>query len=460
MKSLMNITKGILTIILVAISGYLFANFGVVEGSILLMAGAATNDTLSESWLKSINATILDNTVVDKITEIFPGQMPLTSIMRQVKKKKQAQSFKVDYYSIDARGDNDTVATEYTEGSAGSQDLSAAVEVNNPSMWNKHDTVLAKGVTNADGEEVEFLITSVQRSASTITLQPINNLGTSTQDDVDVMPTLEAETNLVRLATAKSELDASTDAYSDVPTDEYNYMQIYMAQIEESLFHSLHKQRAKWSLKDMERRNLWDMMNKMELSWILGTRKYLYDLEAEDHKYLTGGLKQFAGRKLEYGYGSGDATVTPSTLVNWSKQAFADNNGSDYRLVFVGKDLAESLQNVGLITDSSNELSPIREKSLSITPVDKWDFRFTRVDSVYGSLLFRYHKGLDRAFMSDEGVMVDINNIDYYQLLPLSVAELEYDKTGTKLAKAKRIMEASGPIFRNSPTHAMIEKAS
>lgn len=460
MKSLMNIIKGIFTIFLVAFSAFLFANVGAAEGAILLMAGAATTDTLSESWLKSINATILDNTVVDKITEIFPGQMPFTSIMRQVKKKKPAQSFQVDYYSIDARGDNDTVASAYTAGSAGSQDLAAAVEVSTPSMWNKHDTVLAKEITNGDGEEVEFLITSVNRSASTITLQPVNNLGTSGQADVDVMPSLPEGTDLVRLANAKSEMDASTDVYSDVPTDAYNYMQIYMAQIEESLFHSLHKQRVKWGLKDLERRNIWDMMNKMELSWILGTRKYLYDLEAENSKYLTGGLKQFAGRQLEYGFGSGDATVTPATLINWSKQAFADNNGSDFRLVFVGKDLAESLQNVGLVTDADNSVTPIREKSLSISPVDKWDFRFTRVDSVFGSLLFRYHKGLDRAFMADQGVMVDINNVDYYQLLPLSVADLELDKTGTKLAKAKRIMEASGPIFRNAPTHAMIKKAS
>ena len=212
-----------------------------------------------------------------KVTQMKPAATPLDTIMRQIPNQVDCKSFVSEYYAVDSRPFSDTVHTAYTK--SGDGHLVTDLKVNNISMWSADDTVMVEGITGVDGLDLVCFIISKDISAATIKIQPLNGTAGSgtTAGEMIIPATIPATTKLTRCGACKHELDAQTSPYAIIPVTADNYLQIFMAQVEESTFQKIHLKEVDWGFSDYEAQNIYDMRATMEFSFIFGVKAKFSD---------------------------------------------------------------------------------------------------------------------------------------------------------------------------------------
>jgi len=432
----------IMSILAVIGAGMLFY-FGLEllgSSSILAMSvGVVEKDTLTVQKVKA-DSTIDEDYVSQQITKMKPASTPLDTIMRSAGKKVKIDSFKTEFYAVDTRALTDTVASAYTNNG---NDKSAAITVDNDSIWSVDDTVLAKGVAGTSGTgDCEFIVLDINASTHTLTLQPFNGVGGGD----DELPNLPEDTVLIRGGQSKFETDATTTPFAILPAKDYNYTQLFMAQVEQSIYQRMHGKEVQWNFSDMEALNIYDMRATMEISFLWGVRKKITEIGTLEDKYSTGGVSRSIVKGLEYGTGGSDRTVTKGQLIDWTKEIFSGNSGSDMRLLFVGNTLGASLMKIDDVT---------RQLNAGTTEV-KWGIRFRKIESNFGTLYVKHHPLFDLVGENDNGLVLDLNNVEKHIFLPTQIETLNLRKPGLKKADATVISETSCLVLRYPATHAKI----
>ena len=436
----------------------LFAILTVIACFSTVLAGATSvvyaitgapviGDPVSVEGVKTGSPDLDRDYVSKKITEMRPAATPLDTIMRRIGNQVSIKSFRSDYYAVDTRPLSDTVTSQYTTNN----EVAGNLVVDNISMWAADDTILVKGVTGSDGLELMVFVISKTISTSTLVIQPLNgNLGTGAHAEDMILPTIAADTVLVRCGSCKHELDAQTTPYAIIPVKDYNYMQIFMAQVEESTFQKIHEKEVDWNFSDYEAQNIYDMRATMELSYLFGVRQKFSDNTNAKERYTTGGLYRFITKSLEYGLGGADRTIDNATFVDWGKEIFTGNSGSDTRLLFGGDGLMANLSKVDTV------IKQLESKSTEV----KWGLTFKSIETNFGRLLFYHHPLFTEAGWGDNGLVLDMNYIEKHTFKPMATRRLSLKESGQRNVDAVVIEETSGLICRYPDCHAIISPAA
>jgi hypothetical protein len=408
--------------------------------AIKAMAGSAAvvTDTVTTKDVNELSPDLNVDHVSKKITEMKPSRTPMDTIMRHVKAEK-INAFRSEYYAVGTRGIKDTVKTEIAIKNAGLTNL----EVNNIKLWAKDDTAFVQGVQGTDGGDLVLFVADVDKAAATLKVQAVN--GVVAGEDTEVPP-IAANAVLVKMGNAKGEKDAQTSPFAIVPTKEYNYMQIFMAQMEESFYQKIHDKEVDFSFSDYEAQNIYEMKQRMELSYLFGARNKLIDTVTSEERYFTGGVTRFITKALEYGTGGANRDISNNTFIDWSKAIFTGNSGSENRLLFGGAGLTAAISKV-----------PDIQKQLEAGSTEvKWGLTFKKIETMFGNILYFMHNGLDECGWGDNGILLDINNIDKHAFQTMNIRDVKLKDSGQRNAEATVIEECSGLITRYPDTHAII----
>jgi hypothetical protein len=393
------------------------------------------------------NAADLDMEYVSKlVTEMRPAATPLDTIMRQIRKATPIKSWKTEYYAVDSRPLYDTVKTAYTKADDGHTSIDLAV--NNISTFTADENVMIKGITGVDSKDLVCFVISKDVSAGTIKLQPLNGTaGSETTEGSMIIPaSIPVGTRIVRVGPCKDELAAQTSPYAILPAKSYNYVQRFMAQVEESIFQRDHAKEVDWSFTDYEAQNILDMKNTMEMAYLFGVRAQFTDLVNSKERYATGGTTRFISKAIEYGLGGTDRTIDNAWFVDATKSIFSGNSGSEVRYLFGGNGLMANLMKVDTV------IKQIQGKQTMV----KYGLTFKEIETNFGLLRFFHHPGLDQAGWDDNGIVLDLAFIEKHTWKPLSTTTLDLKKSGQRNADAVVIEETSGIVTRYPDTHAII----
>lgn len=420
-------------------------------GAVLAMAAPVViqSEPVTVEGVKEKSPELDDNYISKKVTEIKPESTPIDTIMRNIGGAVKIDSFETEFYSVSHKDGMDTVTSDVAKSNVPVVEIPVGEVIN----WSKDDTILVRGVKGFDKNntltqhELVLLVVGLIPGTSKLQCQAVNGNVDANNPNWTFCPAIPSGTKLVRMGNAKNEVDAQTAAFALLPNKESNYCQIFMAQIEESIYQKMHKKEINWGYADYSRQNIYSMKKRMELSFLFGQKFKMYDSLGKDFKYLTGGITSFIHKRIQYGISATDLTVKQSDFIDYTKNIFTGNSGSDTRLLVAGSDLVARFAKVDTIKKQ------MEAKNTEIVHGIKWNV----IETNFGRLLLRHHELLNQAGWSEKGVVIDVNNIEKQEFLPMTTDMLELKKAGIRNTNAHTITEASCIITRYPETHAIFE---
>lgn len=410
----------------------------MVGGGIVPGSGIATTAAVS-----ALQPELNMDDVSDRVTKMRPAASPIATIFASHAKKRRIESQRTEFYAVDIKPFFDTVRVAYA-GTVDGQSL-ATIAVNDINMFDVDDTVMFRGIAGVDGRDFVGSIAQKNIVARTINVQPLNGpLGSGSMAATEIVPrTIDINTRIVRMGVAKSELDAQTAPFAIIPGKEFNFAQNFMAQVEESVFQRLTKKEVAWGFTDYEEMNIYDMKARQELSYIFGVRKSFIDAVDNEQKFTCGGLTRFMTKTQNYTVSSG---ITQGAWVDWMQLFFADNAGSDTRFLFAGDGLISAISKIAGV-----------EKQLEAKSVEvKWGINFNVVETKFGILYVKRHPLLAIAGVPNDGLVIDVNNIEEHEFVPLKFTQLDLKSAGLRNSDATVLQKVSCPVLRYPATHAYI----
>lgn len=446
----------LLSIVLVVAVGLLFHFLSSVVTGVALAAlqagGAIEGDPASHEAVRGQSSELDTSYISQKVVEMRPARTPLDTIMRNIGKEVKMDSFKTEFYSVDSREFYDTVAAAYTHQGDGY--TSKAIEVDNISMWSVDDLALFDNITGAqDSDDLVCLVIAKSTTNNTITVQPLNGTsGTGANAGKLVVPSIAEDTVVVRMGKAMNELDAQAEPYAIVPTKDYNYAQIFMAQVEEGTYEAMHAKEVKWGFREYSAQNIYDLRAGIELAYLFGYRSRTAHLTDSGNveRHTCGGITRDITETLEYGTGGSDRTINESDFITWAKSIFTGNSGSDQRIMFVGDGLMSYLSKIDTVS---------KQQAANKTQV-LWGVTFNRVETNFGTLLIKHHPLLELRNWGDEGIVLDPAFVERHVFQPMRVRELDLRSSGTRNVKANIIEEASCPVLKYPDVHKKVAPAA
>ena len=464
-----NVALGLLAFIaFVVMSAFLTpAIAGVIAATGTLVTGTVTEQSVREN-----SATLDMEDISQTVTEMLPSRTPIDTILRKIRAAQKAEAMEHRFYEVSTLAVSDTLdqtasgagtsasvpAKSYTY-SSGNGLTSIFIAVTNESTWSVNDTILMRDLTlpttagvpvlggsGSTTRDVSFLVTS--KSGNVLRIQPRGGvLGLNTNNSTYVVPNFAASTVLYRMGRAHNEKAMKTTPLAMLPDPSTQYGQFFMAQIEESTFQKMTKKEVNWGFTDYERMNLFDMKRGMEKSFLWGDGGYLTNPDDTTQKiYTTYGITKRIENALTYGTGSGNETVSFTDVVNWAKGVFVGNNGSDTRYLFAGSDLIGGLHSVETIQKQINGRAP----------VVNWGLKFNEIQTNFGSIMVYHHPIFDETGWAKKGLILDFEHIRKHDFLPMSVYDLDLQKSGESRVDARVISEASFCTLAFPDCHGII----
>lgn len=437
MKKAIVYTLGIVSAV-VAVTLMLFpalGSAGVVEATTLAAGAVKTSD------IQTKDPDLLMREVSSKITLIKPDQFPLDTIMRKISTPKIVKNVKVEFESFEYRGRTSALTAAFT--AAGSDaDMSAALTVDDSSIWRKDDDIHVPDVLSG-GEELSLHVVSVD-SPTQITVTAVNGgADGSGNGTFQRVPTIPDTTELHRLGNAKTEMDSTTDIHANIPTRDYNYTQIHMCLLMRSQLSAKHKAYSGFDYKRQLEASIYDMRSGLESSHLYGRRGQIYVPNQTDPTYKAGGILKGITKGLTYGTGGGSVDPTVLDVAKMLETTFADNSGDEKRLMLCGK---------GLITALTTMTFDKQVGSMESSVI--FGLKVVKLVSPFGEIYLKHHKLLDQNGDQNTGYVIDLKNVVKNDLEKLHRTKLELDKAGQqRVQDATRMLENSCLTIAYPDTH-------
>ncbi|WP_367328289.1 hypothetical protein [Lentimicrobium sp.] len=454
------ILKALLGIIAVIVSIIAFNAFTalVAGGAVLAMAGTIVGESVNTENITDQSSNLLRPEISQKVTMMQPSRTVLDTITNMITPVK-TKAFTYKFYAVENRPFTDTLAVAYTKSGDGSE--TASLTVTDISMWTITDTLIIQGSTGDDGYEVGLYIYDKDVDASKIKVQAYNNEGSGTMDGLQVIPSIAKDTVLTRMATAKFQDDAQTQVYQRVPTDTSQYLQIFMAQIEEGEYAADNNKEVDWSFLDYSKQVIYDFKATKELSYLFGCKAQITDKLTGYVKYLTGGVVRSIDNELEY-----DTVITNDNLIDWHKSNFAGNAGSNSKVVFGGSTFTALLLKLKTTT-VDDQTTPVtvtldyvvKRQNPDSIKVD-YGIELRKITTNFGTWYYYYHPLLDEAGWAAKAIVLDLAHIEKVVWKPMEKRTIDLKASGQKKAKALVIEETSALVLRYPDVHAVIDAAA
>ena len=385
-----------------------------------------------------MSPSILRSEIDERITKIRPASTPIDQISR-LAGSRHSGSMKVEYYSVDTKPSVCEVNNSHSPCQI-STTGTFSVEVDKPNIFSVSDTVLFpnnKNVTDPFvGDILVGYVTNIV--GNSLVLRP-----TQIPDhDILTIPEFNYGDKVVRMGRAACELDVQTPQYAAVPKKEYNFCQIFKAQIEESLYQRLSDKEVGWSFSDQEEVAIIDMRLGMEKSFLFGNRTRLQiSPDSNDEVFLTGGIWHQAGQEFSYTPGNLDN----NGMISLMRKAFTQGAGSTRKIMVAGSGLIEDLSKCDYPrTVSSGDTETI------------WGVNFNKIVSKFGTIYVAHSEIFDLCDMPECGMVIDPEYLTKYSHQPFTADRISFRKQGVRNTEAIVLTEASCLILRYPDAHLRI----
>ena len=402
-------------------------------------AMAAPAAATVEGIVTTDDTTTYQQPSIDKNLSLMqPDKFPFDTILRQMAYTKKITNWKTEYYAVDVRAITDTLSVAVSaSGTSSAAWATFNITPTSLFMWSVDDNILVNGINGNDSKELVLHIVAI--TATQLTVEAVNGIGDNNAD----LPAIAQNTQLTRIGNAKEEKASQTTPFTTIPQEAYNYAQIHMAQVEQSLYDKLSTKWVQWNLNDMRSAALWDMRGQMEFASLFGVRNKVYDSVSKTNKYMSGGALRFIDKIIPKTI----STFDNAGFDDIAKQLFTGNNGSVERVIFPGS---------GALSVMATAPTFVKQIEAQKTEV-VWGVRFNRIETNYGIMLVHHHPGLDYTGWTNNAFIFDMSNVEKHVFKDIETRSIDFDASGQRKTNADIIDEAFCPVFKNVDTHAILK---
>ena len=271
---------------------------------------------------------------------------------------------------------------------------------------------------------------------------PVN--GYTVSQNKNCIPDIAADSELLRMGRAGSELQIQSDAYSGVPTDFDQYLQKFMIQVEESTLHAVADKEVDWNFNDQEEEAIFEMRQTSNNSLWFGVKRKLKIRNSRSGKaediYFTGGIWAQAAAEFDF---EGE-TLTADLLVDLMEHAFTGNSASKTKLLLAGSKLLSALEKVDY------------DKTIQVGAKAKaHGIEYNSIVSKFGTLLIVHDQSLDRAKKAECGFILDPDFMRKWTM-GWKTNVFDFKKSGDKDAEGRSLVEICGLVLKNPKAHSRI----
>lgn len=412
---------------------------GISGSSTMLLANTPILGTQTREKTQDQSPDHIKRHVSDVVTEMRPDEFPLDTMVRSIRKSEKAKEVKVEFETVKFREWNATT-TELFTAEADATDQNVLLSVTNVNIFGKHDTILVPTIPGADGKPLRLFVMEVLNGSNEIRVTAVNSPTAASQR----VPTIANSTGLVRLNTAKNELDSTTDVIAQEPTLDFNYAQIQMCFLEQSVLRGLLKSYSGYSHADKYVQEIYNMRSACEKTAMYGAKSRTINLLDNKVHYTADGIAQKIVNGHTY---KGNATtvevITHKDVTALLEKVFAANAGSDERLLLGGSTLIRRLQDVGL----ERHIGPTETRVVHGVKV-------LSLESNFGTLNIKHSKSMDIAGDKSNAYILDLKHIFKHDLESMGTKRLNPDDAGLRRVQdSVRILENSCVTLRYPDVH-------
>lgn len=430
---------GVLALILTAAGVSFFGD--AVAGGMILATGVAVAGTVTTESIEAEASTMGENIIRDdwskEITKIRPDDAPLDTMLRSIG-ALPTSSYKVNMASVDVVSGSIEVDGNVLQNAAGTA-INIVVTAATLKEALVHRVLQYVDVTLA--KVVGLYIVGKDKTTRTISCVVIGGAGAG--DQVGAGGILD-KTVLAVIGTAKYETDAQTEPYAKLPEIDYNYCQIQMAQVEQSVYSQMQAQEIKYDLLDFKDNALYNFRLDCERTALLGIRDEVIDPTNTDRTvYLSGGYEYFTKTKAYY---VPDATEANGGLglELWNligKEVFT-TNGSPERVMFYEPTfMVQMLKRIEM------------QKMMDAAQTEIfWGVKCRKVETGFGPVYLAMSHALTKANRIGEAVVMDVKKCRLKYFQKMQWKEIKLEDSGQSKANAWRLEERSCCEFFNVKT--------
>ena len=401
-----------------------------VAGPGKAIEGAVTHETV-EGAAEQIHEVDLDRLIV----KVQPSAAIVDQIIREMGSFRKAKGIETGGWEVGTRAIKDTVSGAV----AASATNNVEIPVTNPKMWTKQTMLFVHGINGGDAKLLGLYIyevDSLNSKIKCIAVNPTTTVGA-------IIPAIAQDTVLQRLGTANNERDAQAIAYSLLPSSRTNYCQTFIGQVEEGVIEGLQLKRVDLGFEVYKQQKLWDFRREIESSFLFGHKGQFDDPVENKTIYTCDGIWHQAEKSFEL-----PTTITDADFIEMTEYAFANQNGSDRKILLAGS---------GLIADLLK--TPTYSKQLESRNTEMvMGIKFNIIETNFGEILIKRHELFDGGLYRS-GMILDPAFLVKEQLEHLKIEKLDLNKSGQARVDAERILETACPFLKNLPTHCKITRA-
>lgn len=372
--------------------------------------------------------------VSEIVTMLDTSDFPFTSLTQRLRKGQKPKQVNHQWLEVSAFPRNVTINGVTTAGSA---DAAKQVTVDDSELLRVNDVLIAPA--NATDATLQYVVTAVTSTTIDIKALPKDTTGTAPLTAVayGTVPAFADNEELYWVGVMKSQGDDASDPRALFPAPVFNYVQTedLSVRITDHMLRSENYGPKDWARirKDQIR----EFRKNWEFSALFNEAPAVVTLDSE-LAWKMGGMKHFVNSTLSL------ATAAAYTdIVAFLYDAAEGNNGSRRRTLFGGSDLMEVIDKV----NTGSNLNVVRGEKVLGIEITSLVGRKLRLDTIY-------HPGFDDTGRADEGVVVDLNQVEWNDFQPLErrVQDLKKSAAGTD-AEAEYYIQKATMTVRNAAAH-------
>jgi hypothetical protein len=466
MKNSTKILLGIgsVALVVVAILGVL----GIIDSETAMGVGAmmcaappaataASTDVSGSVGTHTVNADksishpeMNKETISQKLSKVLPSNYPLDTFLRNIGSGK-TNSDKYGFYSIVARGveailgtasaNSETAlgASQVLTLSSGVHCLSKDGDLLVPSYNVANGKATAAGTGKVALNPLVLHIIDINYSEKKITVMGVN---------APIPASIATGTKFYRMASAKDQDAAMSNDPMATPTKDFNFVQRNLCTISENAFQALQDKEVAYGMAEFKEQALLDFRYQAEITSLFGAAYAandgeMIDASSQKRKLHMKGLTSFIGTQVT----KTDGQTVTQFLNEAMEELFANNNGSEERIILYGAEFATALAN-----DAEAWKKQIEGAKTEI----KWGITWKVIETNFGRLLGLMHTGLGMVGYGNCAFVIDPANIRRINQLELTQTELDLKKAGQRNSKDITLDEAWTLEVTNPSCHGML----
>lgn len=411
----------------------------------VIAGGQVTQQVVTGGESPSESTIYLDMPDVErKVLEYKPYQTPLLTLLSS-QGGDPVESWEAKYYAVDSRGMETTITSASTLS-----DGNTTLTVSDSSIFTKFNTVFVPALSGAAfvnaGVSLVGVITNFPET-NKITIKILNPAAALVAADF-------AAKKIYRGGSAHNETAASTTPWGVIPETDYNYVQLFMEQVEQSEFQKLMKKEADWGFNDLKRLAIEDFKIQRERTFLNGLRSVTnITVDGQTKRFYTcGGLLNDTAIPVNNSFDLSAFVAAPDLIVPVLKSLFTGNNGSKERFGLLGADFVEAIEQANFST--KYVLAKETETIMGI--------KCTKIVSTFGTLNLFYYEQLDLLGKEKTALFIDKPNIFIKDLKGkgFNVRAIDYKSTGVANVDAAVLEQTSTMLIKNKNTHLIVNSVA